>query len=1567
MPSSTFSSRFPLCSLPDEVQPGVVTSVRRARGREDVLMVDACFPAPLSKDLLYRAEEEILRAYGEAVEVREVRILPHYPPETFSADYVPQLMAECRRVGALGHGFFEEGRYSFDLTPDRTRLTLKIPFEGGAALLHDAAGTARTIEGILASEFYAGRGEDCPIRVSIVEGEGAERYREELDRRVAQDIAAAVNEPFIPPADLLSREGEDAEDGEDPGQAAPPATRVTSLYGEDPPEDGEEVAPGVYRLGKAVFDLREPTLFFLPQEEGGDPGAPLGRPTPLSRLSAPARHITAVGHVDQVDIRESFDGATTFFSIGVTDYRSSVMVSLVLRGEEAEDLRAALTAAGRTLSRGGKPVITVYDLDLAVEGDLRYEKRRKDGSPRELQLNPSRIFRVRRVLREDNAPVKRVELHLHTNFSTMDALPFPEFVLETAQRWGWDAVGFTDHGNVQSYPILKDLAADLDKKHKADPEHTPPGVKVLYGMEAYFVDDTARAVFGDKRADLTQDELVVFDIETTGISVLTCHLTEIGALKVRGGEIVGQWHSLVNPGEHIPEEVTGVTGITDEMVRGAPTEEEAVRAFLAFAGEDVLIAHNGASFDIPFLRKICRAHRIPFENTYLDTLPLARYLNPELYNHRLNTLAEAYSLGEFDHHRALADTEMLAKIFFCLAARLREEGVRNLAQVNDTLAEGADPKNGRVYHMVIYAKNETGRKNLYKLISASYLEYYRRFPRIPLSLLLEYREGLLLGSACEAGELFEAILTGRSEEDQRKIAEKYDYLEIMPLSNNRFLVGGQSGRRGVPDEEALRDINRRIVALGEEMGKPVCATCDAHFLNPEEEIFRKILLKGQKYADGDRDSELYLRTTNEMLDEFAYLGEEKAYEVVVTNTRKVASEIERVSPVPDGIFTPKLEGAEEQLAQICRARADELYGHEGVLPQVVSERMEKELGSIIQNGFAVLYIIARKLVTYSESEGYAVGSRGSVGSSVVAMLAGISEVNPLPPHYLCPNCRYSDFSHPEVRSGFDLPPRACPVCGEPLRCDGQNIPFETFLGFHGEKSPDIDLNFSPDVQGKVHRYTEELFGKGHVFRAGTLNTLASRNAYGYVMKYLEEKGISLPRAEVNRLVNGCLGVKKTSGQHPGGIVVLPKEYEIEDFTPVQHPADNPAKDVITTHFPFAYLHDTLLKLDELGHDIPTKYKWLETYSGRKIEDVPMNDEAVYRLFRSVEPLGLREGDIDCKVGTWALPEAGTPFVQRMLEDSRPQSFADLLQVSGLSHGTGVWAGNADELIRSGKCSISEVIGCRDDIMLTLIRYGLPSSLAFEIMEKVRKGKGLKKEWEEEMSAHGVPDWYIASCKKIQYLFPKAHAAAYQMSAVRMAWYKIHEPLAFYAAYFTAQPLGVNALVVQKGREVVREMITELDASVKERKAGSGGEKLSMKEARELEALQIIDESMARGIAYLPIDLYRSDPAHFLPEEGGIRLPFCTLPGMGDVAAQNIADVRGEGEFTSREDLRERAKIPSNVMDLLELNGTLDGLQTRNQIALFGDAPLPKKKKSKKKKKTANEEIEEDEEGRMSLF
>ena len=1111
----------------------------------------------------------------------------------------------------------------------------------------------------------------------------------------------------------------------------------------------------------------------------------------------------------------------------------------------------------------------------------------------------------------DNAKEKRVELHLHTMMSQMDATIDPEKIVKVAKEWGHKAVAITDHGNVQGYPPVM-IAAE-----KA-------GMKIIYGMEAYFVNDTSRAIFGSKTATFN-DEFCVFDIETTGLSFLNDKITEIGAVIVKNGEIIDRYDTFVNPKISIPKNIVELTGITDEMVKGAREIKDVLPEFFNFVGDRILVAHN-ASFDTGFIRRACEECEMEFNLTYLDTVALSKYVNPELKRHKLDVIAEHYHLGEFNHHRACDDAEMLGNILMHMFEKLKSEGVEDTEKMISVMSASADPLKLPSHHQIILVKNPTGLKNLYKLVSEGFLKYYKRHPRIPKTRLNELRDGLIIGSACEAGELFQAILDNRSESEIEEIADFYDYLEIQPICNNMFLIS--EGRAN--SVEDLKNFNRKIVALGEKLNKPVVATCDAHFLNKEDEICRKILLAGQKFKDADKDTGIYFRTTEEMLKEFEYLGEEKAYEVVVTNTNKIADMIDydSIRPFPKGTFTPHIDGAEEDLQNMCWERARKMYEYNGEIPKVVSERLDKELTSIIKNGFAVLYMIAQKLVYYSESLGYLVGSRGSVGSSFVATMAGISEVNPLQPHYRCPECRYSEFiTDGSVGSGFDLPDKNCPHCNSKMVQDGHDIPFETFLGFNGDKSPDIDLNFSGDVQGRVHKYTEDLFGEENVFRAGTIGAIAPKTAFGYIAKYMDEHQISVNKAEIQRLVELCTGVKRTTGQHPGGIVVVPKEYEIYDFCPVQHPADDVKSNIVTTHFTFEYLHDTLLKLDELGHDMPTKYKMIEQYTNTSVLDVPMNDPEVYQLFLSTKPLGGEDllKDLKCQVGTYGLPEFGTKFVQQMLVDAKPQNFSDLLQISGLSHGTDVWLGNAQDLIKDGICTISNVVGTRDSIMLYLIYNGLEKGIAFKIMEDVRKGKGLTEAYEKTMRDNNIPDWYINSCKKIKYMFPKAHAAAYVISAIRLGWYKVHRPLEFYAAYLSVAPGGFESSMVENGKSGILNRIAEVEAK---------GNEATQKEKETIVALQIAYECLARGIEFLPVNLMKSDAFKFLPENGKIRLPFSSIAGIGENASIKIAEARDSNEIFSVEDFQQKTMLSKAVMETLEQNHVFDNLSRTNQISMF---------------------------------
>ena len=1422
-----------------------------------MIEASAAFSKLIPKSLLYAVEADIEKQY----ELRSMRLLPRYPAELFSEEYLPQVLSELQRTGAVSRGFFNDYR----LRMEGNCITVEISFSNGGIELLYSAETPQIMEEIIKREF--GISVCVQIRQTEDYSFDYEMYRRDQERTLraavpqAPDTSAEHNPSSRQVPAALKKVEEEKH-----------TVHMASFFGNEPIE-AEPLSDTAYKIGNMMFDIADAELLW-----GNE--FPIN-PTPIRNLDSARRGVCVLGEVYCIETKLNRKGDKTILNFCMTDDDASVSVKCIGENDTVEPLVKSLKDG----------------MAVALLGNVKM-----DTFDNEFVLSPLSLCRIKRLKRTDNAPKKRVELHLHTQMSTMDALIPPDVAVETAHDWGHPAVAITDHGNVQGYMQAMLAAEKLDQK-------------VLYGMEAYFVDDTARAVYGE--ADVGWDaEFVVFDIETTGLSALNNRIIEIGAVLVQNGEVKGVFDTFVDPGEPIPDNITALTHITNEMVAGAPGQKEAVEAFLQFAGNRILIAHN-ASFDTGFIRHVCETNGLPFDNTFMDTVAMSRYLNPELKKHTLDAVADYFGLGDFNHHRASDDAEMLSKIFFCMVDKLQKLGLRSISAMTREMSDKVDPLKLKTYHMIILVKNKTGLKNLYKLVSFSYLQYYRRFPRIPKTVLDNYREGLIIGSACSEGQLFEAVLSGKSHAELLDIASYYDYIEIQPICNNRYLIAKGS----VADDDGLRDLNKRIVSLADELHKPVCATCDAHFLEKTDEIYRKVILSGMKYQDADRDVGIYFRTTEEMLEEFSYLGEEKAREVVIDNTNLIADQIEKdIRPFPKGTFTPKMEGAEEDLQRICYEHAEKQYGKP--LPNLVLKRLDKELTSIIEHGFAVLYMIAQKLVRYSESQGYLVGSRGSVGSSFVASCAGISEVNPLPPHYYCPKCCYSEFiTDGSYGSGFDLPDKLCPVCGEKMKADGHDIPFETFLGFYGDKSPDIDLNFSGEVQGKVHKYTETLFGAENVFRAGTIGGVADKTAYGYAMHYTEERGISVNKAEMNRIVRHCVGVKRTTGQHPGGIVVVPREYEIYDFCPVQHPADDPNSDIVTTHFTFEYLHDTLLKLDELGHDIPTKYKWLERYSGTSVMDVPMNDKSIYDLFLSTRSLGVKPEDIDSNLGTFGIPEFGTRFAIKMLEEAKPQSFADLLQISGLSHGTDVWTGNAQELIRQGICNISQVIGCRDNIMNDLIRYGLDKALAFKIMEKVRKGKGLTPEWEEEMRKHDVPEWYIASCKKIKYMFPKAHAAAYVMSAIRLGWYKIHMPLVFYAAYLTAAPGGFDAEIVMGGRKRIREKIDEINAN----KDATANEKSLVP------TLLLVNEAIARGIRFLPVNFFKSDAFKFLPEGDAVRCPFNSLGGVGDTAAQKLQEVRENNEIFSVEELREKAQVSKTVITILQQAGALDGLSETNQI------------------------------------
>lgn len=1217
--------------------------------------------------------------------------------------------------------------------------------------------------------------------------------------------------------------------------------------------------------------------------------------TPLKELGGDGGRVMIWGDVFAVEVKGNYQKS---YIISITDYTGSI--NLKLRSREGEDF-----SKWEELKKGSTVVL---------KGECAYDKYEHD-----YVVYPYDVLQVERRKRQDNAPQKRVELHLHTKLSSMDGFCDPGEIVRTAHRMGHKAIAITDHGVVQGFPEAM-LAADAIRKED-------PDFKLIYGVEAYFVDDMIPVLYGEASGPMS-GSFVVYDTETTGLDPNTEFLTEIGAVVVENGQITDTFNTFVNPGKPIPPKIVELTGITDSMVADAPSPDEAIRQFAQFANGRVLVAHNAHKFDMRFMYAAADRAGIALENAYIDTLPMAQNLYPGLRNYKLNTINDYLEIEPFNHHRAVDDAMALAKIFCKMLVTLEEKQVTSLEEINIGLGGGNKEVVKKKYnHLILLVRNQMGLKNLYKIISEAHVNYFFKKPRVPRSILNKYREGLLVGSACEAGELYRAVVEGRSFEKLCQIAEYYDFLEVQPLGNNEYMF-----RQNLVDSmEKIQEFNRTIIRVGEALHKPVVATGDVHFQDPEDAIYRTVLQAGNGFRDADHQPPLYYRTTEDMLNQFNYLPPEKAFEIVVTNPNKIADMVDGgVRAIPKGTFPPSIEGAEEQLREATWSTAKRRYGDP--LPELVEKRLQRELDSICGHGFAVLYVIAVKLVAFSNQNGYQVGSRGSVGSSAVAHFSGISEVNSLPPHYLCPECKYSEFiTDGSVGDGFDLPDKNCPRCGTKLLVDGHDIPFETFLGFDGDKEPDIDLNFSGEYQSFVHRYTEELFGKEFVFKAGTVSGLQDKTAYGYVKKYLEERSRTVNRAEENRLTQGCTGVKRTTGQHPGGMVVVPDVHEIQDFCPIQHPADDKEKGVLTTHFEFKYLHDTLLKLDELGHDVPTMYKYLEDMTGIPMEKVPMNDTKVISLLVSTEALGVTPEQIDSQTGTFGIPELGTPFVRQMLIEAQPKNFSDLTQISGLSHGTDVWNGNAQDLIRDGVCTISDVIGCRDSIMTYLMHKGLEPKLAFNIMELTRKGKVAKAGFppgaEETMRQCGVPDWYMDSCRKIKYMFPKAHAVAYLIAAIRLMWFKVYHPQAFYATYFTVRGDDIDYEAAVGGTKVAQQHLKEVSARLKEEKKAKD-EDIQV-------SLQLVNEMLARGYEFLPIELGKSRASKYVVEDGKVRLPFSALKGVGESAAVALerATINGQ-EYLSIEELQQATGVSSTVMENLKNVGALGGLPDTSQVSFF---------------------------------
>jgi DNA polymerase-3 subunit alpha (Gram-positive type) len=1212
-------------------------------------------------------------------------------------------------------------------------------------------------------------------------------------------------------------------------------------------------------------------------------------PVSIQAIQEEERRVIIQGYIFDAETKELRSGRH-LLTFKVTDYTSSILVKMFSRDKEDIPILQSVKKGMWVKVRGG------------VQNDTFI---------RDLVMMANDIQEINPVKRMDMAPEgeKRVELHAHSPMSQMDAVTSVGKLIEQAKKWGHKAFALTDHAVGQSFPE----AYSAGKKH---------GIKVIYGLEANLVNDGVPIAYNEQHRLLATDTYVVFDVETTGLSAVYDTIIELAAVKIKEGQIIDRFESFANPHHSLSATTIDLTGITDDMVRDAPEVAEVIERFKNWIGDDILVAHN-ASFDMGFLNVGYK--KLGYEkakNPVIDTLELARFLFPEMKNHRLNTLCKKFDIELTQHHRAIYDAEATGYLLMKMLKDSLAVGIEYHDQLNDNMGKGNAYQRARPSHITLLAKDEIGLKNLFKLISISHMEYFYRVPRIPRSKLVKHREGLLIGSACDRGEVFEAMMQ-KSPEEVEEIAQFYDYIEVQPPEVYAHLIELELIR----DQRALQDIMTNIVKLGVKLDKPVVATGNVHYLEHEDHIYRKILVGSQGGANPLNRHKLpkvHFRTTDEMLEAFSFLGDEKAKEIVVTNTNYIADLIGEVKPIKDDLYTPKIEGADEEMREMSYAMARSIYGDP--LPKLVEDRLEKELKSIIGHGFAVIYLISHKLVKKSLDDGYLVGSRGSVGSSFVATMTEITEVNPLPPHYVCPKCKHSEFfDDGSVGSGFDLPDKECPDCGARYKKDGHDIPFETFLGFKGDKVPDIDLNFSGEYQPKAHNYTKVLFGEDNVFRAGTIGTVAEKTAYGYVKGYANDNNLTIRSAEVDRLVSGCTGVKRTTGQHPGGIIVVPDYMEVFDFTPIQFPADDSSSEWKTTHFDFHSIHDNLLKLDILGHDDPTVIRMLQDLSGIDPKTIPTDDPEVMKIFGGTSSLGVTEEQIMCKTGTYGIPEFGTKFVRQMLEDTKPTTFSELVQISGLSHGTDVWLGNASELIANGTCTLSEVIGCRDDIMVYLIYKGLEPSLAFKIMENVRKGKGLPDEWIQEMKNNNVPNWYIDSCLKIKYMFPKAHAAAYVLMAVRIAYFKVHHPILYYAAYFTvrAEDFDIEAMV--RGSNAIKAKIEEINAK---------GFDASTKEKNLLTVLEISLEMCERGFSFQKVDLYRSSATEFIVEGTTLIPPFNSIPGLGTNAALNIVKAREDGEFLSKEDLQQRSKISKTILEYLDNQGCLEDLPDQNQLSLF---------------------------------
>ena len=1437
--------------LPQQISQGELTQLNINK-QARLITLAVKFNGLVERNTLFDMEKLITKTLAYHTVIK-----PHFPTELFSADYFPQLYAAVRRDIPSINGTLNNAEVRFE----NNTLTINL-LNGGKTLL-DSKGFDKALIKLVLEEF------NLYISVNYTGTFEVEENSEEYKAAI-QDAQEKINrENLQKAAEFYQEEVETAEKREE--------KHAENTTVEIEVREGKFATPQI--IQSSIRPLYGRSI--------------RGKMIPISSISGDSGRIVVWGDVFDIEKKVTKSGDKNIFTIDITDYTGSTTAKVFNSIKES--------AVIDNIKKGDT---------IVVQGDVEYDK-----YAGELVVNARSIGTAQKVKVVDNAEKKRVELHMHTNMSQMDAVTSAGDLVNRAYQWGHKAVAITDHGVAQAFPDAMKAADKINKDEEK--------IKIIYGVEAYFMDDLVESVKGD--ADTGFDgTFICFDIETTGLSAARDKITEIGAVKVENGVITDTFSTFANPEMPIPQKITQLTGITDDMVKDAPSQSEAVSAFLEFAGDNVLVAHN-APFDTSFIAKACEDMGREYNYTSIDTVAISRAILTDIKNCKLDTVAKFLRLGDFNHHRATDDAEMLARIFINLCQRLTDDyGITKTNDINTKIA-GGDFKKLPTYHQIILVKNKTGLKNLYRLISYSHLNYFYKKPRIPKSELVKYREGLIIGSACCAGQLYMAILGGKPWGELKQIASFYDYLEIQPAGNNSFMI--RDGRFNSVDE--LHEIDRTIIKLAKELGKPVCATCDVHFMDPTDSEFRKILMAGQGFKDAEQQAPLYFRTTAEMLKEFEWLGKDKAYEYVVENPNKIADMCEYIRPIPKGTFPPNIEGAQEQLIDITWKRAKEKYGDP--LPEIVKARLDKELNSITTYGFSVLYMTAQKLVADSEAHGYLVGSRGSVGSSFVATMSGISEVNPLCPHYVCPNCKHSEFiTDGSYGSGFDMPPKNCPECGTLMDQDGHEIPFETFLGFKGDKVPDIDLNFSGEYQSKSHRYTEELFGKNNVFKAGTISTVAEKTALGFVKKFAQERGLVMHKAEEKRLAIGCTGVKRTTGQHPGGMVVVPRTNDVYDFCPVQHPANDVNSDNITTHFDFHSIHDTITKLDELGHDVPTIYHYLELYTGIPVMKVSMSDPEVMSLFTSPKALGVTEEDIDSKTGTFSLPECGTAFVRGMLVEAQPKTFTDLLQIAGLSHGTDVWLGNAQELIHNGTCTISEVIGTRDSIMTYLMHKGLEPGMAFKIMEIVRKGNATKLLTEEHFKAmreHNVPEWYIDSCMKIKYMFPKAHAAAYMIATLRLGWYKVHKAVEYYAAYFTVRSENLDGAIAMQGHQAVRDKMNNI-------KQKQSVHEATAKDEAEFQTLQIVNEMMARKIEFLPVDIYKSEAKMFKVEDGKIRLPFSSLPGVGGAAADSLAETGKHTEYLSIEDMQIKTKVTKAVIETLKDVGVLKDLPESSQMSLF---------------------------------